>query len=65
MNTTPLKEFVEELGQNQVAQLMGVSQSAVSQMLRSGRNIVVERDSFGQFVEAREIRIIKGSAKAA
>jgi predicted DNA-binding protein (UPF0251 family) len=62
--TTPLKAFVEEHGQNKAAQLMGITQSAVSQMLRSGRNVVVELDQFGQFVEAREIRIIRG-AKAA
>ena len=60
----PLKDFVSEHGQTRAGELMGMTQSAVSQMLRSGRNIVVELDKFGQFVEAREIRIIKGARAA-
>lgn len=61
----PLKRYVEQHGQNEVARLMGVTQSAVSQMLRSGRQVLVEVDRSGRFIEAREIRVIKGSAHAA
>lgn len=60
-----LENFVSERSQKEAARLMGVTQSAVSQMLRSGRQVVVEVDGNGRFVEAREIRVIKGSDRAA
>ena len=65
MKTIPLSEFVKDHGQKRVAEMMGVTQSAVSQMLRSGRTVVVDVDQFGGFIEAREIRVIKGPAAAA
>ena len=64
MKTIPLNEFVRDHGQKKVAEMMGVTQSAVSQMLRAGRNVVVDVDACGGFVEAREIRVIKGAAAA-
>ena len=64
MKTIPLNEFVRDHGQKKVAEMMGVTQSAVSQMLRSGRNVVVDIDACGGFVEAREIRVIKAAATA-
>ena len=39
-----LREFVEEHSQERVAAMMGVTQGAVSQMLRSERDIRVAED---------------------
>ncbi|AZC35892.1 helix-turn-helix domain-containing protein [Pseudomonas chlororaphis] len=53
----PLREFVEGKTQPQLAELLGVSQSAVSQMLNSQRDIRVRSDGHGgyDFIEIRQI----------
>ncbi len=40
-----LKEFVAQRNQYAVAKMMGVSQGAVSQMIRANRDIKVEADN--------------------
>lgn len=53
----PLAEFAAGKTQPELADLIGVSQSAISQMLKSGRNIRVrKRDSSG--FQAIEIRLV-------
>lgn len=53
----PLREFAEGRTQPQLAELLGVSQSAVSQMLNSRRDIRVRSDEKGGY-EFIEIRLI-------
>lgn len=53
----PLREFAEGRTQPQLAELLGVSQSAVSQMLNSQRDIRVRSDGKGGY-EFIEIRLI-------
>lgn len=51
----PLREFAGSRTQPQLAELLGVSQSAVSQMLNSKRDIRVRCDGEGgyEFIEIR------------
>lgn len=51
----PLREFAEGKTQPELAVLLGVSQSAVSQMLSSTRDIRVRGDGLGGYI-AFEIR---------
>lgn len=53
----PLREFAQGKTQPQLAELLGVSQSAVSQMLNSGRDIRVRADGHGgyEFIELRSV----------
>ncbi|MFG0272701.1 helix-turn-helix domain-containing protein [Pseudomonas sp. zjy_14] len=53
----PLREFAQGKTQPQLAELLGVSQSAVSQMLNSSRDIRVRSDGEGgyEFIEIRPI----------
>jgi hypothetical protein len=57
-----LREFAEGKTQPQLAELLGVSQSAVSQMLNSKRDIRVCGDGHGGY-EFIEIRLIGGRHK--
>lgn len=56
MKVRTLQEAVADSTQQQVAQQIGVNQSAVSQMLRSGRRILVLVDSVGRIERAWEER---------
>lgn len=53
----PLSEFIKGKSQAEVAEIIGVTQGAVSQMLRSKRDIRVRRDARGSF-EAVEIKVV-------
>ncbi|MFP2768069.1 Cro/CI family transcriptional regulator [Oceanisphaera sp. KMM 10153] len=65
MTELPLKEFVSGLTQEAAAKKIGVTQSGLSQMLRSDRRIFVHIDEkTGEFIEAFEVRPI-GSPTAA
>ena len=56
MRTIPLSEYLAEVGtQRTLADALCIQQSAVSQMVRSGRNIEVILHEDGK-IEAREIR---------
>ncbi|AUY33577.1 helix-turn-helix domain-containing protein [Pseudomonas sp. PONIH3] len=52
-----LRDFAEGKTQPRLAELLGVSQSAVSQMLSSKRDIRVRSDGHGgyEFIEIRQI----------
>lgn len=52
-----LREFAQGKTQPQLAELLGVSQGAVSQMLNSTRDIRVSSDGHGgyEFIEIRRI----------
>lgn len=56
MKVKTLREAVSESTQAEVAAQIGVNQSAVSQMLRSGRQIFVLVDSLGRIERAWEER---------
>ncbi|HGM5579270.1 TPA: helix-turn-helix domain-containing protein [Pseudomonas putida] len=58
----PLRDFAEGKTQPQLAELLGVSQSAVSQMLSSSRDIRVRSDGNGGY-EFIEIRLVGGRRK--
>lgn len=58
MRVKTLQEVVADSTQERVAQQIGVNQSAVSQMLRSGRRILVLVDSMGRIERAWEEREI-------
>lgn len=53
----PLKEFAKGRTQPQIADFLGVTQGAISQMLSSGRDIRVKEYKDGTF-QAFEIRSI-------
>lgn len=55
MNQIPLEDFVSDFGQQRAAQLLGVTQGAVSKALRKGRKIFVCVSEKGQFA-AEEVR---------
>lgn len=58
MKTISLSKYLAEEGtQQQLADALGIQQSAVSQMVRSGRNIEVTIHADGS-IEANEIRPI-------
>lgn len=56
MKVRTLREVVSESTQAEVAAQIGVNQSAVSQMLRSGRQIFVLVDPLGRIDRAWEER---------
>ena len=60
----PLAEFAEGKTQPELAELIGVSQSAISQMIKSGRNIRVRRKGESGF-QAIEIRLVGDRRKSA
>ncbi|MNC73134.1 Cro [compost metagenome] len=58
MKKIPLNEYLEKHGtQAALAAALGVNQSAISQMVRSGRNIEISLLDNGR-IEANEIRPI-------
>ncbi|TNE87037.1 MAG: Cro/Cl family transcriptional regulator [Gammaproteobacteria bacterium] len=48
---TPLNKFVAAHGQTETARLVGLTQGAIWQMLRSGRNICVVKDKGTAYLE--------------
>lgn len=58
----PLTDFANGKTQPELAELIGVTQSAVSQMLSSGRVIRVRKDDEGRY-EAIEIKPVGGRAR--
>jgi len=58
----PLREFAKGKSQIEVAELLGVTQGAISQMMLSGRDIRVVSDSAGK-PEGFEIRRIGSRRK--
>lgn len=63
MKDISLTEFCREKSQYEAGQIMGCTQSAVSQMIRSGRNIYFFQNEAGAW-EYKEIRK-PGKKKAA
>ena len=55
MRRIPLSEFATELGQTKAAEMLGMTQGALSKALRVGRDIVVNCNDDGTF-SAEEIR---------
>ncbi|HEF8772446.1 TPA: hypothetical protein RG734_001437 [Providencia stuartii] len=55
MKRIPLTAFATELGQNKVAEMLGVRQSAISKAILKKRNIYVIQKSDGS-IEAEEIK---------
>ncbi|AJE21476.1 Cro/CI family transcriptional regulator [Azotobacter chroococcum] len=63
MKKFPLGEYLATEGtQQKLADALGIQQSAVSQMVRSGRNIEITVHADGQ-IEANEIRPIPARPK--
>lgn len=60
MKDIPLKEFVQKHNQSKAAEIIGVNQSAVSQMLAAGRAIFFRKVKAG--FEVYEIRSFSKSA---
>ena len=58
MQKISLIDYLSDKTQKEAAMKFGVRQSAVSQMLKSGRNIFVEFDDSGNFVRCREEKIL-------
>lgn len=56
MADIPLRKFTEDKTQAEAAKLIGVTQSALSQMLRSDRQIFVRVGKRGRVLGAYEIR---------
>lgn len=59
MPDIPLRQYTEDKTQFEVASAIGITQSGLSQMLRSSREIYVRLNRKGQLMEAYEIRWIK------
>ncbi|QQE90453.1 Cro/CI family transcriptional regulator [Azotobacter chroococcum] len=57
-----LSEFVTSLGQAKAAELLGITQGAVSKALRVGREIYVVRNRDGSYT-AHEMRPFPSQAK--
>jgi predicted transcriptional regulator len=55
MKKTPLAEFCDLKSQAQAAQIIGCTQSAISQMIKAERQIYITEDESGNF-ECIEIR---------
>lgn len=60
MKRIPLTAFATELGQNKVAEMLGVRQSAISKAILKKRNIYVIQKSDGT-IEAEEIKSFPAS----
>ena len=58
----PLGDFAKGRTQPELGRLLGITQSAVSQMLRSGRDIRISVDAHGRHT-AVEIRRVGSRAK--
>ena len=58
MREIPIREYVKDRTQDVVAQQIGVTQSGLSQMLRSSRKIFVRLDDTGVLLGAYETRSI-------
>ncbi|KTG25412.1 hypothetical protein AWR38_01185 [Idiomarina sp. WRN-38] len=58
MREIPIREYVKDRTQDVVAQQIGVTQSGLSQMLRSSRKIFVRLDEKGTLLGAYETRSI-------
>ncbi len=62
----PLLKFVETHGQARTAEMLGVTQSAVSQMIKSKRQIIVQQhDGSVSAYERKPIGIASTKRKAA
>ncbi|MEG0635797.1 MAG: Cro/CI family transcriptional regulator [Pseudomonas sp.] len=65
MKTIPLAEYLDEYGtQSELAAALGMNQSAVSQMVRSGRHIEVTIHDDGH-LEAHEKRPVPARPRTA
>ena len=60
----PLADFAKGKNQPELAEIFGVTQSAVSQMMKSGRDIRVRELPEGGY-QAYEIRVVGNRRKAA
>lgn len=60
MKDIPLKEFVKKHKQAKAAEIIGVNQSAVSQMIAAGRAVFFRKVKAG--FEVYEIRSLRKSA---
>lgn len=56
MKEVSLKEFLANGTQREVAEALGIHQSAVSQMLAAGRDIRVQVDESGRILTAHELK---------
>lgn len=56
MKDIPLSEFVKNTSQSEAAKVVGVNQSAISQMLAAGREIYIRKTKDGY--ESYEVRAI-------
>lgn len=59
-----LTEFVDEHGQLKAAELLGMTQGALSKALGRGRKIFVEQDEEGRF-QGEEVRPFPCKSKSA
>jgi len=58
MTEITLKKFLEGRTQSEVAAVLGVNQSAISQMLASGRDIRFRLDDSGKVLESFEVKAL-------
>ena len=58
MREIPIREYLKDRTQEVVAQQIGVTQSGLSQMLRSSREIFVRLDDTGSVLGAYETRYL-------
>lgn len=62
MTETKLSQYLTSATQSEVAALLGVNQSAVSQMVRNERDVRIVLDADGCLVRAYEIKEIGNRA---
>lgn len=55
MTRIPIKQFAQERGQAEAAQLLGMTQGGLSKAIRVGRDIYVTKEKDGRFT-AEEVR---------
>jgi len=67
MKTIHIKDFCETKGNSQAlaGELLGIHQTAVSKMIRTGRQVYLEFAEDGQFIRAHERRDLSGKNKVA
>lgn len=58
MNRTSLEQYLEDKSQASLARAVGLSQGAISKMLRAGRNVMVIEHDDGK-IELIEERLIR------
>ena len=63
MNEIPLKFYLKDSTQEMAAAALGMTQSAVQQMVKAGRDVRVRLDDSGQIVDAYEVKQV-GRKKA-